>query len=98
MVGEPGRRAGGIGLDVLALECQEEPHEAVGESEDEPAVVKDAVVAGVLPDVALIHVDVVDAVQAVGVAELDVDRLVQVPVELCAEREDLAARGLALVR
>ena len=67
-------------------------------SQDQPAVVEDAVVAGVRPDVALVHVDVVDAVQAVGVAELGVDRLVQVLVELGAEREDLAAGGLALVQ
>ena len=35
--------------------------------------------------------------QAVGVAELDVDRLVQVLLELRPEREDLAAGGLALL-
>ena len=68
-----------------------------GEAQDEPAVVEGAVVAGVGADVALVHVDVVDAVQAVGVAELGVDRLVQVLVELRAEGEDLAARRLALV-
>jgi len=47
--------------------------------------VKRTVVAGIVADVALIHVDVVHAVQAVGVSELGVDRLVQVPVEFCAE-------------
>ena len=79
------------------LEAEEETEIAIGEREDQPAIVKHAVVPGVLPDVALVQVDVVDAVQPVDVAELDVDRLVQVPVELGAEREDLAAGGLALV-
>ena len=55
------------------------------------------VVAGVGADVALVHVDVVDAVQTVGVAEIDVDRLVQVAVELRPERVHLTAGGLALV-
>ena len=70
---------------------------SIGKLQDQSAVVKDAVVAGVLPDVALVHVDVVDAVQTVGVAELGVDRLVQVLIELRAEREDLTAGRLALV-
>jgi len=35
--------------------------------------------------------------ETVGVAELDVDRLVEVPVELCAERVELASGVLALV-
>jgi len=48
-------------------------------------------------DVALIHVDVVHAVQAVGVSELGVDRLVQVPVEFRAECVQFTFRGLALI-
>jgi hypothetical protein len=47
-------------------------------------------------DIGLIEVDVVDAVQAVGVAELGIDRFVQIPVEFGAERVQLAAAGLAL--
>ena len=35
--------------------------------------------------------------QAVGVAELGIDRFVQIPVELGAERVQLAAAGLALL-
>jgi hypothetical protein len=42
-------------------------------------------------------VDVVDAMETIGVAEFDVDRLVQVLVELGAEGVDLAAGILALV-
>ena len=38
-----------------------------------------------------------DPVQTVEVAELDIDRLVQVPVELRAEREELTCGVLALV-
>jgi hypothetical protein len=41
--------------------------------------------------------DVVDAVQTVGVAELHIDRLVEVSIELCPERVDLTAGVLALV-
>ena len=37
------------------------------------------------------------AVQAVGVSELGVDRLVQVPVEFCAECVQFAAGGLAMI-
>ena len=58
---------------------------------------KHAVVAGVAAHVALVEVDVVNAVQAVGVPELDVDRLVQVLFELGAERVELTAGVLALV-
>ena len=61
------------------------------------AVVEHGVVAGVLADVALIHVNVMNAVQAVEVAELGVDGLVQVLIELGAERVQLAAGGLALI-
>src|SRR4029077_17744356 len=48
-------------------------------------------------DVALIQMNVMDAVKAVDVAELDVDRLVQVTIELCAKNVDLAASRLALI-
>ena len=94
----PGRGiAGGIGRDPLGLEPEEETEIAIGEREDESAVVKHAVVPGVRSDIALVEVNVVDAVETVGIAELDVDRLVEVPVELRAERIDLAAGVLALV-
>ena len=56
-----------------------------------------AVVLGVRTDIGLIEVDAVDAVQAVGVAELGIDRFVQIPVEFGAERVQLAAAGLALL-
>ena len=48
-------------------------------------------------DVALIEMDVVYAVQAVGVSELGVDRLVQVPVEFRTECIQFASCGLALI-
>nr|BFE70677.1 hypothetical protein GCM10020092_039780 [Actinoplanes digitatis] len=87
-----------VGRHRLGLERQEEPDVAVRVGEDQAAVVQDAVVAGVPTGVALVEVDVVDAVQAVEVAELRVDRLVQVAVEFGAEREQLAARVLALLQ
>ena len=48
-------------------------------------------------DVALIHVDVVHAVQPVGVSELGVDRLVQVAVEFRTECVQFTSGGLALI-
>ena len=86
-----------VGRDALGLEAEEQAEIPIGKRQDEPAIVKHAIVAGVRPDVALVHVNVVDAMQAVDVAEFDVDRLVQVPVELGAERVDLAAGVLALI-
>ncbi len=58
---------------------------------------KHAVVTAVLTNVTLVHVDVMNAVETVRVAELGIDRLVQVPIKLRAERVDLAAGRLALV-
>ena len=90
-----GAPAASVGMRWV-WKARNSPMIAIGEREDQAAIVKGAVVVFEVPEVSLVHVDVVDAVQAVGVAELDVDRLVQVLVELRAECEDLAARGLAL--
>ena len=79
------RRPGRAGRDALSLKRQEQSHHPIRERQQHSPVVKRTVVAGIVADVALIHVDVVHAVQAVGVSELGVDRLVQVPVEFCAE-------------
>ena len=89
--------AGGVGRDALRLKGEEYSDVPAGEAQDEPAVVEGAVVGLVVAMIALIHVDVVDAVEPIGVAELRVDVLVQVPGELGAEREDLSARRRALV-
>ena len=88
---------GSVGGDALGLKAEEQTEIPIGESEDEPAIVKHAVVAGVRADIALIEMNVMDAVQAVGVSELDVDRFVQIAIELRAEGVDLAARVLALI-
>jgi hypothetical protein len=96
------RRAGrgvarGIGRNPLRLETQEETEIPIGKLQDQSAVVKHAVVAAVLTNVTLVHVDVMNAVETVCVAELGIDRLVQVLIKLRAERVDLAAGRLALV-
>ena len=70
--------------NALRLETEEQADVTIREGQEESPVVKDAVVPGVRPDVALVEVDVVDAVQTIGVTELEVDRLVKVPVELRA--------------
>jgi hypothetical protein len=94
----PGAAAPGrIGPDALGLKRQEQAHDPIRERQQQSPVVERAVVVGMGADVALIHVDAVHAVQAVGVAELGVDRLVQVPVEFRAECAQFAARGLALI-
>ena len=66
--------------------------------EDQAAVVAGPVVAGVRPRVALVEVNVVDAVQTIGIPEIDVDWLVQVAVEALPEREHLAAGILAMLQ
>src|SRR5262249_60079246 len=81
----------------LRLEAKKETQISIGNFQDQSAVVKHAVVAGVRPDVTLVHVDVVNAVETIGVAELDIDRHVQIPIKLCAERINLSASSLALV-
>ena len=98
MVAAPGAAlpAASVGMRWV-WKAEEETEKPIGEREDEPAIVKHAVVAGVRSDIALVQVNVVDAVEPVEIPELDVDRLVQVLVELGAERVDLAAGGLALV-
>ena len=58
---------------------------------------KGAVVLGVRTDIRLIDVDAVDAVQAVGVAELDIDRFVQIPVEFRPNAYSSPPAGLALL-
>ena len=99
MRGRTGRGvAGGVGRHALCLKAQEQSEKTVRKLEDDSAVVEDGVVAGVLADVALIHVNVMNAVQAVEIAELGVDRLVQVLIELGAERVQLAAGSLALIK
>src|SRR3954453_726397 len=90
-------KAGVGGGNPLGLEGEEDSDVPAADAQDESAVVEDAVVALMGAAVALVHVDVVDAVESVGVAELCVDRLVLVLGELGAEREDLPAGGLALV-
>ena len=52
-------------------------------------IVKYSVVRGVCSDVALVVVIVVIAMKTVGVAELRVNWLMKIPVELCAERIEL---------
>ena len=66
--------------------------------EDQAAVMHRPVVAGVRPRVALVEVNVVDAVQTIGIPEIDVDRLVQVAVEPFPERVHLAAGILAMLQ
>jgi len=43
---------GSVGGDALGLKAEEQTEIPIGESEDEPAIVKHAVVPGVRPDVA----------------------------------------------
>src|SRR4051812_20926039 len=83
------RRAGrgiarGIGRNPLRLEAQEETEIPIGKLQDESAVVKHAVVAAVRTNITLVHVDVMNAVETVRVAELGIDRLVEIPIELRA--------------
>src|SRR4029078_12566366 len=87
---------GSVGGDALGLKAEEQTEIPIGEGEDEPAIVKHAVVPGVRPDISLVQVNVVAAVDPIEISELGVDRLVQVPVELGAERVDFAAGDLAL--
>lgn len=72
---------GSVGGDALGLKAEEQTEIPIGESEDEPAIVKHAVVPGVRPDIAMVQVNVVDAVEPIEIS-LGVHRLVQVPVEL----------------
>ena len=65
--------------------------------EDQGAVMHRPVVAGVWPRVALVEVNVVDAVQTIGIPEIDVDWLVQVAVEPLPECVHLAAGILAVL-
>ena len=59
---------------------------------------KYSVVLGVCSDVALVEVNVVNAMKTVGVAELLVNWLVKILVELCPERIDLTPGVLALIK
>ena len=98
MADRAGRRvAGGVGRHALGLEGEEQPDEAIGERQDQSAVVEGAVVAGVGADVALVQVDVVDAMQPSVLPNSASIGLCRFCVELGAEREDLAAGGLALL-
>ena len=88
---------GGVGRNPLRLETEKETEIPIGKLQDQSAVVKHAVVGGVLPDVALVHVDVVNPVETIRVAELGIDWFVQVLIEFRAECVDLAVGRLALV-
>jgi len=91
------RRPGRVGRDALGLKCQKYPHDAISERQQQSPIAEWAVVVGMGADIALIHADFVHAVQAIGVPELGVDRLVQVPVEFDTECVQFTFRGLALL-
>jgi len=85
-----------VGVPGLRLKLHEgrDPFALIGKMDQEPAVLIHAVVLHELPDVALIHVDVVNTVQAIGVAEVNVDLPVLVLGELRTERVELPTGGL----
>jgi len=58
---------------------------------------KHSVVSRVVTDVALVEVNVVNAMKAIGVPKLDINRLMKVLFKLCAERVYLSAGVLTLI-
>jgi len=87
-----------VGRYPLRLKAEKQSEEPIGKLQNDAAVVEHGIVAGVLADIALIHVNVVNPVQAVGVPKLGIDGFVQVLFELCAERIELTSSVLALIK